>query len=96
MQESTSRFDFSQEYAHQSELHGMEGRPWTFGEGVHHGPQWALLVFSQPVTAPAVSPPPYCVFIRHLVMSSPTRPQIIRLSTSTVIWSHLQVHAPAL
>ena len=57
MQESTSRFNFSQEYAHQSELHGMEGRPWTFGEGVHHGPQWALLVFSQPVTAPAVGLP---------------------------------------
>ncbi len=54
MQESNSHFDFGQDYAHQTELHGLEGRPYSFGDGVHYGPQWALLTFDQPVTAPQV------------------------------------------
>jgi hypothetical protein len=57
MQEQSAQFDFSQEYAHQTELHGLEGRPCSFGEGVHYGPQWAILNFDQPVTAPHVSTP---------------------------------------
>ncbi len=54
MQASEAHFDFSQDYAHQAELHGLEGRPRSFGDGVHYGPQWALLTFDQPVTAPQV------------------------------------------
>lgn len=57
MQEQSAQFHFSQEYAHQTELHGLEGRPCSFGEGVHYGPQWAILKFDQPVTAPHVSAP---------------------------------------
>ena len=53
MQEQSAQFDFSQEYAHQTELHGLEGRPCSFGEGVYYGPQWAILNFDQPVTATA-------------------------------------------
>ena len=54
MQASEARFDFSQDYAHQAELYGLEGRPSSFGNGVHYGPQWALLTFDQPVTASKV------------------------------------------
>jgi hypothetical protein len=34
---------------------GSGGEDSGGGEGVHHGPQWAYLRFSQPVTAPADS-----------------------------------------
>ena len=57
-------FDFGRQYLDQEQLYGLEGRPseargageWGGGEGGnrHHGPQWALLRFSQSVTAPAV------------------------------------------
>jgi hypothetical protein len=60
-------FNWQQEYLHQQELHGMEGRPPSTAAAAgqsaaagaeqqcHHGPQWALLRFEQPLTAPAVS-----------------------------------------
>ena len=57
------------DYIAQAELYGLEGRPMgsngacSNGGGVkdyegvdrHHGPQWVLLRFDQPVTAPRVS-----------------------------------------
>ena len=40
-------------------MHGLEGRPSAASDDgarpVHYGPQWALLRFSQPVTAPKVA-----------------------------------------
>ena len=55
VQENMKEFDFGAEYAYQSELHGLEGRPCASGaQPIHHGPQWALLKFGQPVTAPKV------------------------------------------
>jgi hypothetical protein len=61
LQEAVPDFDFRRDYVYQDELHGLEGRPshsstagGTFG--VHYGPQWAFLKFSQAVTAPQVSP----------------------------------------
>ncbi|KAF8060496.1 Eefsec [Scenedesmus sp. PABB004] len=51
-------FDFGAEYLAQDALHGLEGRPLAAPapagarDGAHHGPQWALLRFEQPVTAP--------------------------------------------
>lgn len=60
-------FDFAQEYLHQNYLYGLEGRPvaseqsrspshgqssQTGSTARHYGPQWALLEFSQPITAP--------------------------------------------
>ena len=62
-QEGAAQFDFGQDYAYQEELHGLEGRPsgGLSSDGtrpVHYGPQWALLRFSQPVTAPKVTPAP--------------------------------------
>lgn len=59
-------FDFGRQYLDQEQLYGLGGRPsaargageWGGGKGGsgnrHHGLQWALLRFSQPVTAPAV------------------------------------------
>ncbi|KAK9906478.1 hypothetical protein WJX75_002571 [Coccomyxa subellipsoidea] len=53
LNENVREFDFGAQYAYQGELHGLEGRPGASGaQPVHHGPQWALLRFSQPVTAP--------------------------------------------
>ena len=75
MQASEARFDFSQDYAHQAELHGLEGRPCSFGDGVHHGPQWALLTFDQPVTAPQV---PVSASVRLLLLMS-----ILRLTNNS-------------
>ena len=70
VQERGLGFDFAAEFAYQEELHGLEGRPpspllssgGTGGDSTHsglppqphYGPQWALLRFSQPVTAPKV------------------------------------------
>ncbi len=55
LQENIGDFDFSADYAYQNELHGLEGRPSSSeGQRQHYGPQWALLKFSQPVTAPKV------------------------------------------
>lgn len=55
-------FSWDREYLHQTELYGMDGRPITAAAAAgaggddhcHHGPQWALLKFEQPLTAPAV------------------------------------------
>lgn len=67
---SLEPFLWGQEYLYQQELYGLEGRPAqpaaaaAAGAAVHaseedqqqhHGPQWALLKFDQPLTAPAVS-----------------------------------------
>ena len=66
MQENAQSFDSEQEYVFQNYLYGLEGRPVDFSnheassEGStqnvqrHYGPQWALLEFDQPVTAPKV------------------------------------------
>ena len=67
MQERGLSFDFAADYAHQEELHGLEGRPpnpllssvsnsahSAAPPQPHYGPQWALLRFTQPVTAPKV------------------------------------------
>jgi len=54
VQEDVQEFDFGSDYAFQGELHGLEGRPIEGQGSVHYGPQWALLKFSQPVTAPKV------------------------------------------
>lgn len=54
VQEDVQEFEFSSEYAFQGELHGLEGRPVGGQGSAHYGPQWALLKFSQPVTAPKV------------------------------------------
>jgi len=61
-------FDFERQYLDQEQLYGLEGRPTAMAGGEeqgkeagsegdirHHGPQWALLRFSQPVTAPVDS-----------------------------------------
>lgn len=59
-------FTWDREYLYQQELCGLEGRalaPTAAAaarhdvdvEGSHYGPQWALLRFEQPLTAPAVS-----------------------------------------
>jgi hypothetical protein len=67
------QFDWSQQYLHQEELYGLEGRPITSSSSSsgasatsgtvdgnevqqqrHFGPQWVLLKFDQPVTAPEV------------------------------------------
>lgn len=63
--EPLAPFNWRQEYLFQQELHGMEGRPLGTAalassaaaaeQQCHHGPQWALLRFEQPLTAPAVS-----------------------------------------
>nr|ADI46882.1 SelEFf [Volvox carteri f. nagariensis] len=59
-------FDLHREYLYQEELYGLEGRPLASGPGstrmlqggdasftdIHFGPQWALLKFERPVTAP--------------------------------------------
>ena len=69
VQGSGEAFDLSQDYLHQGQLHGLEGRPCGDGQsseagpassssqnpGLHFGPQWALLRFEQPVTAPQVA-----------------------------------------
>ncbi len=61
---AAASFDFATEYVHQEELYGLEGRPVTSTllpteqEIRHHGPQWVLLKFDQPVTAPRVRPAP--------------------------------------
>ncbi|CAL8462357.1 g1890 [Coccomyxa elongata] len=53
LNENVGEFDYSTDYAYQHELHGLEGRPSASGRQCqHYGPQWALLKFSQPVTAP--------------------------------------------
>jgi len=63
-------FDFGRDYAYQNELHGLEGRPRSglalpgappaaaaaAGAAPHSGPQWVLLVFHHPVTAPQARP----------------------------------------
>eukprot|EP00884_Botryococcus_braunii_P021357 jgi/Botrbrau1/7905/Bobra.9_2s0078.2 len=58
------QFDMKREYIWQDELYGNEGRPRAGERGteeglgaaaVHHGPQWALLRFQHPVSAPADS-----------------------------------------
>jgi hypothetical protein len=64
-------FDWSKQYLYQDELYGLEGRPITSGSSSstlaaaaaggeeqqrHFGPQWVLLKFDQPVTAPEVRP----------------------------------------
>ncbi|KAK9843360.1 hypothetical protein WJX74_010898 [Apatococcus lobatus] len=63
---SGEAFDLSQDYLHQDQLHGLEGRPCAEASSreagaapssspqqrLHFGPQWALLRFEQPVTAP--------------------------------------------
>ena len=60
LQDNTPQFDVTAEYVYQDQMHGLEGRPQDPNEsgeqgGVpHYGPQWALLKFSQPVTAPKV------------------------------------------
>lgn len=67
--EPLAPFNWHQEYLFQQELHGMEGRPLGAAaagssaaaaaaaaeQQCHHGPQWALLRFEQPLTAPTVS-----------------------------------------
>ncbi|KAK9818119.1 hypothetical protein WJX72_007434 [[Myrmecia] bisecta] len=51
-------FDFTREYLFQEELYGLDGRPQAPASTAHdrqhphYGPQWALVKFSQPVTAP--------------------------------------------
>eukprot|EP00798_Chlamydomonas_sp_ICE-L_P015848 gene15848-21975_t len=53
-------FDMEQDYLHQDELYGLDGRPKTSSDGYdaddgsnkHFGPQWVVLKFDQPVTAP--------------------------------------------
>lgn len=61
-------FDFGRDYLYQEELYGHQGRPCSPGTGAtssadapraaHFGLQWALLTFSQPVTAPKACAPP--------------------------------------
>ncbi len=65
--ERAGAFDFGAEYLYQEELYGAEGRPAAAEGGAaakaaettepalppHHGPQWALIQFDEPVTAPA-------------------------------------------
>jgi selenocysteine-specific elongation factor len=57
-------FSFDADYLLQDELYGAEGRPPADAAAAadsqpadpprrHHGPQWALLQFEEPVTAPA-------------------------------------------
>ena len=68
MQENVDEFGFDQEYLYQSHLYGLEGRPpgvaaadhagqqgGAHQQQKHYGPQWALLEFTQPVTAPKVA-----------------------------------------
>lgn len=67
LNEAAAAFNFKQQYIHQDELYGLEGRPMAAAaaldgsaeqqqqQGCHFGPQWALLKFDQPVTAPEVS-----------------------------------------
>ena len=67
LQGSGEAFDLTQDYLHQDQLHGLEGRPRADGTSTdtgpssslptrssHFGPQWALLRFEQPITAPQV------------------------------------------
>jgi selenocysteine-specific elongation factor len=61
-------FDWSKQYLYQDELYGLEGRPINSSSSTpaaaaggedqqrHFGPQWVLLKFDQPVTAPEVRP----------------------------------------
>ncbi len=57
-QDNSPQFDGTAEYVYQDQIYGLEGRPQEFEAGQaqgsvpHYGPQWALLKFSQPVTAP--------------------------------------------
>jgi hypothetical protein len=69
-QEHVPGFDFGRDYAYQNELHGLEGRPRSglalpgaapaaaaaAGAAPHYGPQWVLLIFHHPVTAPQARP----------------------------------------
>ena len=62
-------FDFGRDYVFQEQLHGLEGRPSSglrlpgsaaaagAASAPHYGPQWALLRFHHPVTAPQVCTP---------------------------------------
>ena len=57
LQDYKPGFEFQRDYLHQDELYGWEGRPTgNTANGAkqqkHFGPQWGLLKFSQPVTAP--------------------------------------------
>jgi len=60
LQDNSPQFDGSAEYVYQDQIYGLEGRPQNPDvkgqqRGMpHYGPQWALLKFSQPVTAPRV------------------------------------------
>ena len=69
-QEHVLGFDFGRDYAYQDQLHGLEGRPRSglrppgappepasTASAAHYGPQWALLRFHQPITAPQARPP---------------------------------------
>ncbi len=69
MQGAGEAFDLSQDYLHQDQLHGLEGRAPAQGPSTdaasptssqtqrpHFGSQWALLRFEQPITAPQVRP----------------------------------------
>jgi hypothetical protein len=54
-------FKWEQQYLYQQELYGLEGRPpaataaaAAAGQQYHYGPQWVLLRFEQPLTAPEV------------------------------------------
>jgi hypothetical protein len=57
-------FRWEQQYLYQQELYGLDGRPpaatatkaaaATGGQQYHYGPQWVLLKFEQPLTAPEV------------------------------------------
>ncbi len=72
-------FDFGRDYAYQNELHGLEGRPRSglalpsappaaaaaAGAAPHYGPQWVLLVFHHPVTAPQARPRAALLSYRH-------------------------------
>lgn len=67
LNEAAPAFDFKQQYIQQDELYGLEGRPLAAAAAApdgssseqqqrrHYGPQWALLRFDQPVTAPQVN-----------------------------------------
>jgi selenocysteine-specific elongation factor len=64
--DGSTPFNRSREYVYQEQLYGLEGRPCGQGSAGawdeqseagglrHYGPQWVLLNFEQPVTAPAV------------------------------------------
>ncbi|KAK9842481.1 hypothetical protein WJX81_002027 [Elliptochloris bilobata] len=65
VREHAPGFDFGRDYAYQEQLHGLEGRPRSglrlpgappesasSAAAPHYGPQWVLLCFHNPVTAP--------------------------------------------